>query len=71
MWYFCKYKDSLGKPKTGLHRYRVFNIAIVDVIFTILFAKFIQYYILKKYNFWVILFFCFIGFSHISTNYYT
>ena len=57
MWYFCKYKDSLGKPKTGLHRYRVFNIAIADVIFTILFAKFIQYYILKKYDFWIILFY--------------
>ena len=55
MWYFCKYKDILGKPKTGLHSYRVFNIAIIDVLLTVLLAKFVQYYILEKYDFWVIL----------------
>ena len=47
MWYFCKYKDILGKPKTGLHSYRVFNVAIVDVLFTVLLAKFVHYYILE------------------------
>ena len=55
MWYFCKYKDILGKPKTGLHSYRVFNVAIVDVLFTVLLAKFVHYYILEEYNFWSIL----------------
>ena len=44
MWYFCKYKDALGKPNEGLHSYRVFNISIIDVLLTILLAKFIQYY---------------------------
>ena len=34
----CKYKDIFGKPGTGAHSYRIFNIAIVDVIFTIIFA---------------------------------
>ena len=33
MWYFCKYKDSLGKPKKGLHSYRVFDISVLDVLF--------------------------------------
>ena len=60
MWYFCKYKDILGKPKKGLHSYRVFDLAIVDILFTILLAKFIQYYILEECNFWVILIFTFI-----------
>ena len=55
MWYFCKYKDILGKPKTGLHSYRVFNVAIIDVLFTVLLAKFVHYYILEEYNFWSIL----------------
>ena len=55
MWYFCKYKDILGKPKTGLHSYRVLNVAIIDVLLTVLLAKFVQYYILEKYDFWVIL----------------
>jgi len=41
MWYFCKYKDSLGIPKKGLHSYRVYDIAIMDVLFTFLLAKLI------------------------------
>jgi hypothetical protein len=32
----CKYKDILGKPNQGVHSYRIFNIAIVDVLLTIL-----------------------------------
>lgn len=31
----CKYKDLLGKPGEGLHSYRVFDIAILDTILTI------------------------------------
>ena len=34
----CKFKDIFGKPNTGLHSIRVFNIAIVDVLFTVLLA---------------------------------
>ncbi len=60
MWYFCKYKDILGKPGEGLHSYRVFNIAIVDVLFTVLLAKFIQYYIMEGTDFLLILICCFI-----------
>ena len=34
----CKFKDIFGKPNTGLHSIRVFNIAIVDVLLTVLLA---------------------------------
>jgi hypothetical protein len=34
----CKYKDILGKPGQGVHSFRIFNIAIVDVLLTILAA---------------------------------
>jgi hypothetical protein len=34
----CKYKSVFGEPGKGPHSYRIFNIAIVDVLFTILFA---------------------------------
>lgn len=34
----CKYKDSLGIPGKGVHSYRLFNIAYVDVILTIICA---------------------------------
>ena len=39
MWYFCKYKDSLGKPGEGLHSYRVFNLSVLDILFTFLLVK--------------------------------
>lgn len=42
----CKYKDVFGKPNEGVHRFRVFNLAIVDVILTVflglLLSKFLK-----------------------------
>ena len=40
----CKYKNSLGIPNKGIHYYRLFGVAIVDVIMTIIAAKIISYY---------------------------
>lgn len=34
----CKYKDFFGKPGHGAHSYRIFNIAYIDVIFTVIMA---------------------------------
>ena len=45
----CAYKDALGKPGLGVHSYRLFGVAIVDVIFTIFGAALIAYF--SKYNF--------------------
>lgn len=39
----CQYKDILGKPNEGIHKYRIFNIAIVDVIMMIIAAYIISY----------------------------
>ena len=39
----CKYKDIFGKPNEGVHSYRVFNIAIFDLILTVLIAYIISY----------------------------
>ena len=38
----CKYKDIFGKPKEGHHSYRLFNIAIVDTVLTIILGYFIS-----------------------------
>ena len=35
---FCEYKDIIGKVGQGVHSYRFLNIAIVDVVATILLA---------------------------------
>jgi len=34
----CKYKDMFGKPNSGLRRYRIFDIAIMDTAVVILFG---------------------------------
>ena len=49
MWKLCKYKNALGVPGKGLHSYRMFNIPIFDVLFTILGARILQIVIFPEY----------------------
>lgn len=37
------YQNVFGVPGKGVHSYRIFNIAIVDVVFTVLAAVLISY----------------------------
>ena len=34
----CKFKDILGQPGKGIHSFRIFNIAVFDVILVLLFS---------------------------------
>ena len=43
MFGLCKYKDIFGKPNTEIHSYRIFNIAYMDVLFTIIAGVLISY----------------------------
>ena len=53
----CKYKDIFGKPKEGPHSYRIFNIAIVDTLLTIIIGYLIsKYFKLKLYIVLIVLF---------------
>lgn len=54
----CKYKHMFGKPNEGVHSLRLFDIAFVDVLFTLLGALIIHYTL--EYNFWVVLIILFI-----------
>jgi len=45
----CKYKNILVEPTKGVHSYRLFGVAIVDVIMTIILAYIISYFF--KYSF--------------------
>jgi hypothetical protein len=56
----CDYKDALGKVGTGVHSYRIFNIAVVDVVLTVLLA-YIIYLFVPGYNFLLVLLACFIS----------
>jgi hypothetical protein len=40
----CAYRDIFGKVAEGVHSYRIANIAIVDVLFTILGAFLIHHF---------------------------
>ena len=51
---FCKYKDLLGVPNKGIHKYRVFDIAIVDVLLTVI-GSFLIHISFPKNNFFIIL----------------
>lgn len=53
----CKFKDIFGKPKEGPHSYRIFNIAIVDTVLTIIIGYLIaKYFKLKLVNVLIVLF---------------
>jgi uncharacterized membrane protein len=49
----CNYKNIFGQVNTGIHQYRLFNMAIADVIFTIIGSYIISY--LLKSNFFITL----------------
>ena len=50
----CPYKNALGIPGKGIHSYRIFNIAIMDVLMTVIGALVISY--LSGWNFgWTLL----------------
>lgn len=34
----CSFKDVLGKPSSGIHSIRIFNIALFDILLTIIAA---------------------------------
>jgi len=55
---FKKFKFIFGKEGQGVHSLRIFNIAIIDVLLTIIAAIIITYF--TKLNFWIILFILFI-----------
>jgi hypothetical protein len=50
---FCKYSNLFGEPGTGVHKYRLFNLAIVDVVMTIVGAFLISWWF--QWNFWKVL----------------
>lgn len=51
----CEYKDVFGAPGTGVHSVRIFNIAVVDMLLTVVVAYFIgKHYRLNAIGiFWV------------------
>ena len=55
----CKYKNLFGKVGKGIHSIRIYNIAVIDVLITII-AAYLLRLLFPKYNFLFILFFLFL-----------
>ena len=53
----CRYKNYLGKSGEGVHSYRIFDIAYVDVIFTILVAWLISHFLKMSFGYTLFAFF--------------
>ena len=45
----CQYKDIFGKQNEGLHSYRIANVAVVDVLLTIILA-----FLINRDNFYMV-----------------
>ncbi len=46
----CPYKNLFGEPGTGIHSYRIFDIAYLDVFVTVVFA-YVIYLFVPQYKF--------------------
>jgi uncharacterized membrane protein len=51
----CKYSKIFGEPNQGVHGYRFLNLAIVDVVFTILGGIVLQQSFFKKRSQYIII----------------
>lgn len=45
----CQYKNMFGVPNDGAHSIRIYNVAVIDVVATVIAAYFIHKYINKNY----------------------
>jgi hypothetical protein len=52
MCLFSKWKNILGVPKEGVHRVRLFGLALTDLVLTIILAVLISYW--KNWNITVV-----------------
>jgi Na+/citrate or Na+/malate symporter len=52
----CKYKAILGEPRVGIHSYRIFDIAIIDLLLTIILANYISDNSTEFYSNFILLF---------------
>jgi len=58
MTFLCNYSNIFGTPNEGVHSIRIFNVAVVDVLATVLVAWLLtKYYVGPKYGlkFWHVL----------------
>ncbi len=55
----CKYKNLFGEPKKGIHSYRIYDIAVLDVLVTVFAGLIISYF--TKINLFLVLIILFLS----------
>ena len=68
----CKYKNLFGPLKTGIHSYRIYDIAVLDILVTMIVAYIISYFSKYPYLYTLVIFFivgtiCFINGFRLSS----
>ena len=56
----CPYSELLGKVGEGVHSYRIFDLAIIDILLTIVFSVIIRDIYFKKTEYYKVIFWMFI-----------
>jgi len=51
MTYLSRYRDIFGRPNTGVHSIRFMNLAVVDVLLTLLVAGLLTYVFVPRQQF--------------------
>ncbi len=66
MTFFCKFKDVFGKPKQGIHRFRIpgTDTALVDYLLTLLFVWLISALTKTSLVLWTLILFSLSLFFH-------
>jgi hypothetical protein len=60
-----QFANIFGKPREGIHSYRIFDVAIVDLGFTIILAFFVARYMKQSFILWLVGFLIFSVFIHL------
>ena len=55
MWPFTKAKNMFGPPRWGVHKYRVFNISLVDVALALFLAYVFKLYLFPEWNYIIVM----------------
>jgi hypothetical protein len=56
----CPWKNIFGKPRTGVHAWRIGDIAVVDTALTVVLAYALQKMFFKQTHFLIVLFVTFV-----------
>ena len=52
---FTKAKNMFGPPRWGVHKYRVFNISLVDVALALFLAYIFKLYLFPEWNYTIVM----------------